>query len=255
MHPYLNIAIKAARLAGKIMIDAMLHPNSFAVAKKSTNIPLDLVTSVDRACEEAIIKTILRAYPDHNINAEESGKQEHNSEITWIIDPIDGTLNFVHGLPFFAASIGVLNGSQIEHGVVYNPVTDELFTASKGSGAQLNNKRIRCSQNNKLSEAFLAIDSSLLLHLPIDKRNLLPSRGHRDLGAASLHLAFVAAGRLDGYCDFNLKSWDIAAGALLVREAGGYITDFDGKAEFLNNGNVVAANQKIQQQLLPIIAN
>lgn len=260
MHPYLNIAVKAARLAGKIIVDATLHPGSFKVAKKSTpNLALDLVTTVDKSCEELIIKTILRAYPDHNIKAEESGEQLNNSEITWVIDPLDGTLNFVHGFPFFAVSIAVLNGEQIEHGVIYNPISDELFTASKGSGAQLNNRRIRCSENNKLNESFLAIDINLLLqrHNKLSKiENFLPTRGLcRDLGSAALHLAFVASGRLDGYCDINLKPWDMAAGALLVRESGGYITDFGGKTEFLTTGNVVAANQKIQKQLLDIIVS
>ena len=160
--------------------------------------------------------------------------------------------NFVHGFPFFAVSIGVMNGDHIEHGVVYNPISDELFTASRGSGAQLNSKRIRCSQNNKLSEAFLAVDLTLLLQKYNNKKNI-SVRGCRDLGSAALHLAFVAAGRLDGYCDFDLKPWDIAAGALLVREAGGYITDFNGKDQFLESGNVVAANQKIHQQLLETV--
>ncbi|MGD0466477.1 MAG: inositol monophosphatase family protein [Gammaproteobacteria bacterium] len=260
MHPYLNIAVKAARLAGKIIVDAYLHPGSFGVAKKPTStLGLDFVTTVDRACEETIIKTILRAYPEHNIKAEESGEQLNNSEITWVIDPLDGTLNFIHGFPFFAVSIGILNGEQIEHGVIYNPISAELFTASKGSGAQLNNKRIRCSENNKLNESFLAIDINLLLqrHNKLSKiENFLPTRGLcRDLGSAALHLAFVASGRLDGYCDINLKPWDMAAGALLVRESGGYITDFGGKTEFLTTGNVVAANQKIQKQLLDIIVS
>ena len=260
MHPYLNIAVKAARLAGKIIVDATLHPDSFRVSKKSTStaLALDLVTTVDRACEDLIIKTILRAYPDHNIKAEESGEQLNNSEFTWVIDPLDGTLNFVHGFPFFAVSIAVLNGDQIEHGVIYNPISDELFTASKGAGAQLNNKRIRCSQNNKLYEAFLSIDvnlllqrNNILLNTQEELENSLTSRGLcRDLGSAALHLAFVAAGRLDGYCDINLKPWDIAAGALMVREAGGYITDFNGKADFLTTGDVVAANPKLHQPLL-----
>ena len=256
MHPYLNIAIKAARAAGKIIVDATLHPNLVEVRKKSELI-LDLVTSIDQASEDAIIKTILRAYPTHNIKAEETGEQFNNSEITWVIDPLDGTFNFVHGFPFFAVSIAVMNGESIEHGVVYNPVSDELFTASRGAGAQLNNKRIRCSQNNKLQEALLAIDLDLLLQLSQSNSKeitkSLPLGSNRYVGAAALELAFVACGRIDGYCEPGLKPWDIAAGALLVRESGGYITDFNGKTDFLELGNIVAGNPKIHQQLLECI--
>jgi myo-inositol-1(or 4)-monophosphatase len=246
MHPYLNIAIKAARLAGKIIINASLHPSSFDGSRNHD--------STDKAAEDAIVNTILRAYPDHNIKAERSGEQVNNSTFTWIIDPLNGTLNFVHEFPFFAVSIAILNGESIEHAVIYNPMSDELFTASKGSGAKLNNKRIRCSHNNKLSEAFLAIDTTLLLQRHDKLQCLSTSMGlNRDLGSAALHLAFVAAGRLDGYCDFNLKSWDVAAGALLVRESGGYITDFNGKSDFLTTGNVIAASQKLHQPLLDFI--
>ncbi len=259
MHPYLNIAIKAARIAGKIIVDATLHPNLVEVRKKSTT-ALDLVTNIDIASEHAIINTILRAYPKHNIKAEESGEQFNNSDVTWLIDPLDGTLNFVHGLPFFAISIAIMNLDIIEHGVVYNPIADELFVASKGSGAQLNNKKIRCSLNYKWNEALLAIDSGLLCKLTSDdpdNKKLLPVNNNgiinRDMGSAALQLALVASGRLDGYCDSNLQPWDIAAGALLVREAGGYITDFNGKSEFLTTGNLISANTKIHKKLLEII--
>lgn len=260
MHPYLNIAIKAARTAGKIIVDATLRPNIVEVRKKSEEI-LDLVTNIDKAAEEAILNTILRAYPTHNIKTEESGEQFNNSEFTWIIDPLDGTLNFVYGLPFFAVSIAVMQGSNIEHGVVYNPIADELFVASKGSGAQLNNKKIRCSSNYKLTEALLAIDTDLLCQWDIYNNNKKKSllRGetgiiNRDMGAAALQLAFVASGRLDGYCAVDLKPWDIAAGALLVKESGGYITDFNGKAEFFNNGNIVVGNPKIYNQLIELVS-
>lgn len=255
MHPYLNIAIKAARLAGKIIINASLHLDSINVARKN-NVKenFDLVTSVDQAAEEAIIKTILRAYPDHNIKAEEQGNIVNNSSFTWVIDPLDGTLNFVRDFPGFAVSIAILNEDQIEHAVIYNPLADELFTASKGSGAKLNNKRIRCSQNHKLSEAFLAVNTELLLQQRQNFAFLANSGLNRYFGSAALQLAFVAAGRLDGYIDLDLKPWDIAAGALLVKEAGGYVTDFNDKHNFLTTGNIIAANQQLHSSLFKIIA-
>jgi myo-inositol-1(or 4)-monophosphatase len=256
MHPFVNIAVKAARAAGKIMIDAVLHPSRVKIQKKSAT-ELDFVSTVDHAAEAVIIDTITKAYSEHNIIAEESGEQNKDSEITWIIDPLDGTLNFVHGLPFFAVSIAIMNAGVIEHGVIYNPIADELFTASKGSGAKLNNQRLRVSANSKLSESLLSINNKVLnnwLQQSSDIAANLPQGRNgvitRNFGSAALHLAFVAAGRLDGYCDCQLKPWDIAAGALLVKESGGYITDFQGKADFLTSGEIIVGNPKIHQQLL-----
>lgn len=235
MHPYLNIAVKSVRAAGKVVVDAMLHPSFTDLTKKTTDV---------------MVTNITRAYPEHNIITPENFENFMQPEITWIIDPLNGFSNFLRGFPFFAISIAVVDAGNVEHAVIYNPAHDELFAASKGNGAQLNNKKIRCSINNKLEESVLAVNLSLLSTRMNVSKELRESIDYRYIGCPALHLAFVAAGRLDGYCDYNLRPWDLAAGALLIREAGGYVTDFNGKLDVFGNGSVISANTKMHHKLL-----
>jgi myo-inositol-1(or 4)-monophosphatase len=247
MHQYLNIAIKAARLAGKVVIDAMLHASCSDVTKK---------------IEEAIVNTILRAYPQHNITSTSNIQQIENSSITWVIDPLNGKINFLKGLPLFAISIAVMDAASIEHAVVYNPAADELYTASKGSGTQLNNRKVRCGNNIKIAESLLALEVGLLNKFlenfninngSTEPNSILVPTNLRYIGCPSLNLAFVAAGRLDGYCGNNLQPYEIAAGILLAKESGAYTTDFNGKADFMLNGDVISANNKVHPKLLELL--
>jgi myo-inositol-1(or 4)-monophosphatase len=260
MHPYLNIAIKAARSAGNIIVRSMDRLDRIEIATKSS--ANDFVTSVDRAAEAEIIQTVQKAYPDHGILGEESGSIDGSniSDVVWIIDPLDGTMNFVHGFPHFCVSIGVQIKGILEHGVVYNPVSNELFTATKGSGAQLDGRRIRVSECKNISTALIATgfpykntgdSSDVGLH---QLSKVMNSCGDiRCSGSAALHLAYVAAGRLDAFYENGLQSWDMAAGALLVREAGGFVGDFRGEDNFLENKNIVAATTKVYPGLLELL--
>lgn len=260
MHPYLNTAIKAARSAGQIIARSADRIDRLEIATKKT--PNDLVTSVDRAAEEEIISIVKKAYPDHGFLGEESGAQAGTNinNVVWIIDPLDGTLNFVHGIPQFAVSIGVQVKGVIEHGVVYNPISDELFTATRGSGAQLNDRRIRVSECKNFATAL--IGTGFAYKLSGESVDVAVHRVHdvmaqcgdvRRLGSAALDLAFVAAGRMDGYWETGLNAWDVAAGALLVREAGGFVTDFAGKDQFLESRSIVAGTPKVYPQLLELV--
>lgn len=260
MHPYLNTAVKAARSAGQIIARSADRIDRLEIATKKT--ANDLVTSVDKAAEAEIIHIIKKAYPDHGILGEESGIEigTNINEVTWIIDPLDGTLNFVHGIPHFAVSIGIQIRGVLEHGVIYNPISDELYTATKGSGAQLNGRRIRVSECKNFGTALIGTGFAYKLsNEPIDvciKRvhNVLEQCGDiRRAGSAALDLAYVAAGRLDGYWEVGLNSWDVAAGALLVREAGGFISDFAGTDKFLDSKSVVAGTPKVYPTLLDLV--
>ncbi len=211
----------------------------------------DFVSDVDRRAELAIIETIHRAYPDHAILGEESGHHgEH--ELQWVIDPLDGTTNYLHQLPHFCTSIGILDRGELAHAIVFDPFKDELFTASKGRGAQLNRRRLRVSSCKKLDQALLATGEPLEAgarldrYLPQMDRVVRACGGIRRQGSAALDLAYVAAGRLDGYWELNLKPWDIAAGMLLVSEAGGSVRELD-DGDALKTGNIIAANQKLIQ--------
>ncbi|MEJ2643531.1 MAG: inositol-1-monophosphatase [Gammaproteobacteria bacterium] len=247
MHPMLNIAVRAARTAGDLIVRHLDRVDQLTVTSKHRN---DFVTEVDRQAEQAIIRVLRKAYPDHGILAEESGTQT-GDEYCWIIDPLDGTTNFLHGFPQFAVSIALRNQGRIEQGVVYDPLRQELFTATRGSGAQLNNRRIRVSRLTGLEGALLGtgfpfkMQEYLDAYLAMFRSLFTDTAGIRRAGAAALDLAYVAAGRLDGFWEIGLKPWDMAAGALLIQEAGGIVGDFAGGHTFLDSGNVAAGNPKV----------
>ena len=255
MHPILNTAITAARLAGRITLMHLNRLDSIEVNSKGRQ---DFVTQVDLEAESIILDTIRKTYPTHAVLAEESGEQS-GDEYTWIIDPLDGTTNFIHGYPSFGVSIAVQKGDQIEHGVIFDPLRDELFVSTRGEGARLNDRRIRVSHVQHLERSLLGTGFPFRAMERIDPciktfRALLPkTSGIRRSGAASLDLAHVAAGRFDGFWEMSLKPWDMAAGVLLIREAGGLVSDFDGEQHFLTSGNIVAANSALFNELLRIV--
>ena len=252
MHPMLNIGIRAAHAAGDLIVRYVDRIEGMTVDNKGRN---DFVSEVDKQAEAIIIDHIRRAYPMHGILAEESGQQGDDA-FQWVIDPLDGTTNFLHGLPHFAVSIALKHRGVLDQAVVYDPLRQELFTASKGAGAHMNNRRIRVSKQKELEGALIGTgfpygNMDKLEHYLASFRKLCPTTaGIRRAGAASLDLAYVACGRLDGFWEFDLKEWDIAAGALLVLEAGGTVDDIDKTDNFLRKGNIVAGNLKITDELL-----
>lgn len=256
MHPILNIAIRAARSAGNIIMQSYERMDRIKVVEKQPN---DFVTEVDQAAEKEIIATIRKAYPDHGFLGEESGLIAGNDYL-WIIDPLDGTTNFMHGFPHFAVSIALQYKDRIEHAVIYDPLRQELFTASRGKGAQLNDRRLRVTTHRELTGALLGTgfpfkrQEHVKLYLEIFENLFLTTAGIRRAGAATLDLAYVAAGRLDGFWEFGLSPWDIAAGSLLIKEAGGLIGDCDGSENYLQSGNIITGNPKIFKALLQTIA-
>ena len=257
MHPMLYTAIKAARRAGAIINRASMDLERLQVARKG---PKDYVTEVDHAAEEAIIDVLRTAYPDHGFLGEESGahpaagEQEGSTpEFQWIIDPLDGTTNFIHGVPIYAISIALAQRGQLTQAVIYDPSRNELFTASRGGGAFLNDRRVRVSGRVRYHDALLGA------HLPRSASGSVGTRfekvlsecaAARRLGSTVLDLAYVASGRLDGFCGYNLKPWDMAAGALMVLEAGGLIADFSGEQGWMQSGSVAAATPKLFPQML-----
>jgi len=257
MHPMLNIAVKAARRAGSIINRAARDVDMLAVTRKRHN---DFVTEVDKAAEQAIIEILQRAYPDHAILAEESGAQGGRAEYTWIIDPLDGTTNFIHGFPQYAVSIGLQHKGVLTQGVVYDPGKNELFTASRGRGAYLNDRRIRVSRRVQLADALVGTGfpfrevGHLDEYLAMFREMTLRTAGLRRAGAAALDLAYVAAGRLDAFWEIGLSPWDMAAGALLITEAGGLVGDLQGEQTWLESGRIACGNPKIFVQVLQALA-
>lgn len=251
MHPMLNIGIRAARAAGDLIVRYMDRVEGLPVTSKGRN---DFVSQVDREAERTIIDIIRKAYPSHAILAEESGASGE-SEYTWIIDPLDGTTNFLHGFPQFAVSVAVSHRGEVEQGVVYDPLRQELFTASRGNGAQLNSRRIRVSKLQGLEGALLGTGFPFRSHAHLDRyldtfRLFFPdSAGIRRAGAATLDLAYVACGRLDGFWEIGLSPWDVAAGMLLIREAGGIVTDLYGDGDCIRTGNVLAGNPHVHKAM------
>ena len=259
LHPMLNIAVKAARAAGAIINRAALDVDLLKVNTKNPN---DFVTEVDLAAERVIIDTLLEAYPGHGILAEESGRSHgaRDSDYVWIIDPLDGTTNFIHGLPTYAVSIALSYRNQVQQAVVYDPARNDLFFASKGRGAFLNDRRLRVSKRIRMSESLIGTGfpfrkgDNFKRYLKIFEEVMQACAGVRRPGAAALDLCYVAAGWYDGFFETGLGPWDIAAGSLMVSEAGGLIGNFTGEADYLFQREVVAGNPKIFGQLVQMLA-
>jgi len=260
MHPMLNVAVKAARRAGTIINRASLSNDGYQVTRKQHN---DFVTEVDQAAEAAIIDTLKTAYPEHGFLAEETGEQAAanpgQTQYTWIIDPLDGTTNFIHGFPQYAISIALQVDGVITQAVVYDPNRDELFTATKGGGAYLNNKRLRVAGRTKMADCLIATgfpyraDQDVDTYIKMFKDMTTQCAGLRRPGAASLDLAYVAAGRVDGFFEQGLSPWDMAAGVLLITEAGGLVGNYAGEEGYLKSGEIMAANPKIFGQMVQIL--
>jgi myo-inositol-1(or 4)-monophosphatase len=259
MHPTLTIAVKAARRAGNFINRSARDLDLLTITTKG---PKDFVSEVDRAAEAAIVETILDAYPDHAILAEEGTAKGANAdaENLWIIDPLDGTTNFLHGFPQYCVSIGLQQHGQITQAVIYDPVRNDLFTATRGRGAFLNDRRIRVSKRDHLRDCLIGTgfpfrDGSYLdTYLRMMKAMIEQTAGLRRPGAAALDLAYVAAGFYDGFWEVGLNPWDVAAGSLLVQEAGGLIGNLSGEGDFVYGGQVIAANPKVFAQMVTALA-
>ena len=254
----INVAVKAARAAGAIINRAALDVESVRVSQKQVN---DFVTEVDQAAEVAIIETLLTAYPGHGIWAEESG-QEHgakDSEFVWIIDPLDGTTNFIHGLPVYCVSIALAVRGKVEQAVIYDPTRNDLFTATKGRGAYLNNRRIRVAKRTELKTCLISTgfpyrqDDDVAIYLRLMGEMMQRTAGLRRPGAAALDLAYVAAGYTDGFFELGLQPWDVAAGSLLITEAGGLVGNFSGDSNFLEQRECLAGNPRIYGQMVTVL--
>jgi len=260
MHPMLNTAVKAARRGAAIINRASFDLDRVKVTEKNPN---DFVTEVDEAAEQAIIEVLKTAYPDHAILAEESGASANlhdDNENVWIIDPLDGTTNFIHGFPQYCVSIALQQRGQITQAVVYDPTRNDLFTATKGGGAYLNEKRIRVTKRDKINDAligtgfpFRATDD-IDQYLKMFKIMSQSCAGLRRPGSAALDLAYVACGRLDGFFEKGLKPWDLAAGSLLITESGGIVGTFEGESDYLYKGDILAGTPKVFAQMVSLLS-
>jgi myo-inositol-1(or 4)-monophosphatase len=259
MHPMLNTAVKAARKAGAIITRASYDLEKLTVRSKQEN---DFVSEVDHAAEEAIISVLKESYPKHAFLGEESGasvSDPANAEYLWVIDPLDGTTNFLHGFPQYCVSIALMHKGALSQGVILDPNRNELFTAGKGAGAYLNDRRIRVSKTVSIKESLIGTGFPFRAMADFDEYlrmfgNVIKgTAGVRRPGAAALDLAYVAAGRYDGFFEMGLSKWDMAAGALMIREAGGLVGDFDGEDGYMDSGRIVAANAKLFSPLLQML--
>jgi len=258
----LNTAVKAARKAGAIINRASLDIDRVRISRKDRN---DFVTEVDEACERVIIETLTQAYPSHGFLGEESGltgasAASKASEYVWVIDPLDGTTNFIHGMPVYCVSIGLLHKGQVTQAVVYDPSRDELFVASKGKGAFLNDRRIRVSKQDRLEGALVGTgfpfkrQAQIDLYLSMFKEISEKAAGLRRPGAAAIDLAYVAAGRYDAFFEMGLMPWDAAAGSLLITEAGGFVGNFKGESDYLFAENILAGTPKVFAQMVGVLS-
>ena len=257
-HPMINVAVKAARAAGAIINRAALDVEALRISQKQVN---DFVTEVDQASEAIIIETLMTAYPGHGILAEESGSQHgaRDSDYVWIIDPLDGTTNFIHGFPFYCVSIALAVKGKIEHAVVYDPTRNDLFTATRGRGAFVNDRRLRVSKRIRLGDCLVSTGfpfrpgDNFKEYMAMMGDVMQRTAGLRRPGAAALDLAYVAAGYTDGFFEKGLQPWDVAAGSLLVTEAGGLVGNLSGDANFLDQKECLAANPKIYSLLIGLV--
>ena len=255
MEQYINTAKEAAAIGGKILMDALGSLQSEQVSLKGTN---DYVTELDHKSEEAIIEHIKSVFPDHSICAEETGFDGHSSEFQWIIDPLDGTTNYVHGIPFFSVTVALVHHKEILAGVVLDPIRKEEFWAVKGEGAYLNDQQIHVGQKDSLHSTLLGTGfpwrskqywDAFIVSFNVFFEN---AAGVRRMGSAAIDLSYTACGRFDGFWEMKLKPWDIAAGILILKEAGGIVTDFIGGSDYMESGNVVAANPKVHAKMVEI---
>lgn len=252
MQPTLTIAIRAARAAGRILLRYLDRVDQLHIQSKSQN---DFVSEVDRAAEDAIIHELSSKYPDHAILAEESGARG-KSDFQWVIDPLDGTTNYLHGFPQFSISIALRHRGRLECGLVYDPLREEMFTAERGGGAQLNDRRIRVANRLGLEGALIGTgfpyrdQRQLDTYLAMFRTMIMNTAGLRRPGSAALDLAYVACGRTDGFWELGLAEWDMAAGALLITEAGGTVTDLAGGDRYFQTGNILGGNLRLHRALL-----
>ena len=249
--------VKACRKAAKIIIRDFGEIENLQVSLKG---PGDFVTNCDKKVEKILIEELQTARPNYSILSEEIGKINNDESFRWIIDPIDGTVNFLHGIPHFAISIGLEHNKEIICGIIYDPIKDEMFTAEKGNGSFLNNQRMRVSSRSKLKDCIVFTggprpdsknrELDLKEYSNFSTKTLIPIR---KLGSASLDMAYVAAGRCDGFWQRNLKYWDIAAGIILVKEAGGFVTDFNGENDYIENKTILVTNSKISDEMIDVL--